>query len=242
MLHLWILKIMDLGRLKANGSCSDEYCVLYGATKTARSTWFSDYTSRKKIRITESCQERTANAFQMECLTMAAQALTKQCTKISRAMYNEPPHSWAAGVQLDLERASGRVCSGTDPHRGLLLPSYKGGKFPSTWLARLSSHHRQQSRPTVTGLETLSLRLTGRYITAKTQRDKSLCAVLKNFTSLIQKLKTSSFEKDSRFFFVLEDLRNTAKHAFQALHLVKINQLKGQILLLCSPVKPTKPH
>lgn len=145
-------------------------------------------------------------------------------------------YSWTSGA------ASGRVFSSTDPHRVLFLPSYKGGKFPSTWLAQLSSHHRQQSSPTVTGLEILSLQLTGRWITAKTQRDKSLCAVLKTFTSLIQKLKTSSFEKDSRFFFVLEDLRNTAKHALQALHLVKINRLRGQILLLCSPVQSTKPH
>lgn len=49
---------------------------------------------------------------------------------------------------------------------------------------------------------------------------------MKNCTLLNQELKTLSFEKDSRFFFVLKDLQKMEWSALQALHLLKINQLE----------------
>lgn len=56
---------------------------------------------------------------------------------------------------------------------------------------------------------------------------------MKNFTLRNQKLKIRSSEKDSGFFFVLQDLYKKRKnHALQALHLIKIINLRG-IFLSC---------
>lgn len=63
---------------------------------------------------------------------------------------------------------------------------------------------------------------------------------MKNFTLLNQKLKTSSFEKDGKFFYLWKDPKEMEESALQALRLIKINEPKGQILLLCGPIQPAK--
>jgi len=120
-----------------------------------------------------------SNCFPNEVSDYGSSGTNKTVHLISRAMCNEPP----CPAQLSCRCTTGfqaqparKVCSSTDPHQILSFPPYKGGKFPSTRLAQLCSHHRQ-SRPTVSGFEVLILRLTGRYVIANTQRDKSLHAV-----------------------------------------------------------------
>lgn len=63
---------------------------------------------------------------------------------------------------------------------------------------------------------------------------------MKNFPLLNQKFKTSSFEKDRRFFCLWKEPKEMEERALQALHLIKINQPKGQILLFCGLIQPAK--